>query len=171
MQKVYDLWTYKPVQMALKSFGLGTACVGAMWAYGKLLPKDKTLDKLLETTDLTESLKETFRQIYSIDKDFLQMLDRLSQFRSFAKIQYDDLVYSTWIALRSKQLEYSKPSVGPSSSYRIRKEFQVVIEHVRMLRAVLEQSLPSCLEDFDEVAVDLNSKVEQICTDAIQDSC
>ena len=72
--------------------------------------------------------------------------------------------------LNTKVLKEVSPKVSFTASYEVRKAFQGVIEAIRHLRAVLEVKVPSTLDDFDEIAVDFNSKVEQMCTDAIQDS-
>ena len=53
---------------------------------------------------------------------------------------------------------------------KVRKAYQKLIEDVRIFRAIVEEVMPSAIEDFDDVAVDINAKVEQVCTDAIQDS-
>jgi hypothetical protein len=57
-----------------------------------------------------------------------------------------------------------------TSSFKIREAYQKVIESIRVYRAIIEKKMPSALEDFDEVAVDVNSLVESRCIDALHDS-
>ena len=100
----------------------------------------------------------------------LEALARLGPFRRFAPDAFDHIVRVAYVATESKHQEYAKRPLTASASFRVRADFQKIIEAIRVFRAFIEGRMSSALEDFDEVAVDLNAYVEQVCTDAVQDT-
>jgi len=166
------LWEMVPIQTAAKSFAFGTLCVGSFWAYNTFVSYGQSKIGLafLEDPQVGHTLKSAVRSMIEHDPDLVQLLERLLLFRRFYPDEFDSIVTSSFIATETRHLEYQQESFKASSSFRIREQYQRIIEDIRIFRALLEKSMPSAMEDFDEIAVDLNAKIEQICTDAIQDT-
>lgn len=102
------------------------------------------------------------------EPDFLEILGRLHTFRRFDSKAFGNIVRS--MALAAQFRVDSHMNRTATSSFQIRSMYQKIIEATRIFRAVLEILISSALEDFDEIAVDINGKVEQACMDSIQDT-
>lgn len=166
-----QFWQMKPVQMAAKSVAAGSACVGLLLAFRTtstfLLgrPDEEARKALIEAVG--PSLEKACAQL---EATCLEALARLTPFRRFAPEAFDHIVRVAVAATLGKEHEYKSRPITASASFRMRSDFQKIIEAIRVFRAFIEVQMPSTLEDFDEVAVDLNAYVEQVCTDAVQDT-
>ena len=173
MKSVAALWEMKPVQTGAKALGAGAIAYGALWAYRKATeviggPTDSSLKAVIsEMPHLKERLEALWA---SPDRDWVELLARLGMFRKFAPFEFDHVVEEVCFATEERQRLYSKARMAATDSFRIRASYQKIIEKVRILRSIIEHSLETALEDFDEIASDFNSKVEQASLDAIQDT-
>ena len=159
----------RPVQASAKTIAASAIGVAAFSAFGILRgPNDASLKNvklILNETGLDE--------LFKLDPESIEILSRLEPFQRFSPAAYRDVYLSMIDAARIKHDIYeTKTDSGllATSSFTIRSAFQKVIETIRVFRAILESKLPSALEDFDEVAVDLNAHVESVCLDALHDS-
>jgi hypothetical protein len=164
MAKLFEM---KPVQLGLKGLAAGSLlfCAGWMYSKGSAIikgPEDASLKIVSEHIQKAEEL-------YLLDPDAIEVLGRLEVFVRFFPKEYKKLFDAFLEASKTKQDAYNS-KMNATYSFQIRRKYQVVIETVREMRLILEKTLSISLEDFDEIAVDINAKVEQECTDAIQDS-
>jgi hypothetical protein len=156
----------KPIQMSMKALAAETIYATSMYAYNtikkKVLgPEDTTL--LILKKEALSSL-EDLDYIWAHDTTWIELLGRLVIFRNFSRSTFDDIIHSIRIALEKTD----SLSTTAIASFRIRSYYQKVIENVRLFRAILDTKIP--VDDFDEVAVDINSYVEQLCSEAIQNT-
>jgi len=162
-----DLWRYKPVQNGLKSFAAGTAVCAAMWAFNKVSRVFTVSESARQ-----DAIKALFPVAFKTDLDdlaavapeFLDLLGRLEPFRRFDPAAFDKILCAVVAAAVPVDLK------NASSSFAVRLRYQKIIEAIRFFRSILEQTIESALEDFDDVAVDLNARVEQACQDSIMDT-
>jgi len=172
-------WELKPVQSGAKALGAGFLALGAYYAYVKtgdyiakrsdtplVTLKKYFFDRVSNDKRINEA---NFDSIWALDPDTIEILLRLETFRKFAPYEYGDVVLGFGDAVELKHKVYST-ELKATDSFNIRRSYQVVIEKLRVFRAVVEKIIPSAIEDFDEVAVDINAKIEQIASDAIQDT-
>ena len=163
----------QPVQTGAKALGAGVVAVGAIWAYRKATeviggPTDSNFTMLV--SDLPHFKKRLENLWSSSDRDWMDLLGRLMTFRKFAPSEFDDIVTEVCDATEERQRCYAKSRMGATDSYRIRASYQKIIERIRILRSIIEHTLETAIEDFDEIASDINSRVEQASMDAIQDT-
>ena len=164
-------WQLKPVQFAAKIFAAGSLMGTSIWAYKKVTTviagsTDAPLKNLQGY--LRPAMTAPLSSIWTADPDWIDLLARLESFNRFAPKEFEDIVVAVDSATAIKAGEYAT-KITATSSFKIRAAFQKVIECVRVFRSILEHQIPTALEDFDEVAVDINSKIEQVSSDAIQD--
>ena len=165
------LWQIKPVQMGLKSFAAGLALCGVLWTSSKVstfLGGDSQGGIKILRKSLDPEHQAFLDNINESDPDMAQLLARLEPFRRFQTKAFDEIIKSSWQALQVRLDAYTT-AINATSTFRVRKAYQTVIESIRIFRSMLEKQLGTEMEDFDEVAVDFNSKVEQVCIDIIQD--
>jgi hypothetical protein len=160
----------KPVQMGIKTAAIGSGLAVLGYVLTRLTryargPEDACVNVVAAHID--RSLVE---ELFLMDADSVNLLNRLEMFQRFDKLYYKLLFTALYDASKIKQAAYSKKEMNATDSFSIRKSYQAVIECVRIFRNHLEKLIPSSLEDFDEIAADINAKVEQECTDAIQDT-
>lgn len=159
------LWAMAPVQTAAKSFAAGTAVVAGLWGFSKVtrLVMGRSEDAA------NQALAE--QGLYGLqDPVLLETMARLTVFRRFSDDTFDRIYVSLLRAERIHMSAYKyTTNMNASRAYAIRSAFQQAIEQVRIFRAIIERRMSTALEDFDEVAVDLNARVDQLCTDAVQD--
>ena len=161
-----EFFQMKPVQMSLKALAAGSVFAAGMYAYTtikkKVLgPEDTTL--LILKKEALSSIDD-LDYIWAHDTTWIELLGRLVIFRNFSRSMFDEIIYSIRIALEKTE----SLNNTASASFRIRSYYQKVIENVRLFRAILDTKIP--VDDFDEVAVDLNAYVEQLCSEAIQNT-
>jgi hypothetical protein len=169
LTKASALWQYKPVQAAAKTLGLGALSYAA-YASIKFVKgsKDASL-KIVKPLLPYKGLDELFK----IDPEAIEFLCRLEPFQRFSPLSYKVLFMAMLEAAKTKKDIYNVQAASglkATSSFTIREAYQKVIEGVRLFRAVLESKLPTALDDFDEVAVEINAHVESVCIDALHDS-
>jgi hypothetical protein len=169
VSKASALWEMKPVQASAKTIAAGAIGVAAFSAFGALRgPNDASLKNVKGVLD-DSGLDDLFK----LDAECVEILSRLEPFYRFSPAAYRDIYESMLQAARIRHDIYeAKTASGilATSSFVVRSSYQKVIESTRVFRAILESKLPSALEDFDEVAVDLNAHVESVCLDALHDS-
>lgn len=180
MSKLEALWQLKPVQTAAKGLGAGIAVASALWLYragsrAVFGSPDLEAQKALYA-ELPETMRESVELLNAGDPDMVSVMARLLAFRRFSTEAYDGLFAALIAACETRLEAYNTGinqltgSLRPTAAFKVRASFQQVIEATRVFRAILENKIPTALEDFDEIAVDINAKVEQACSDAIQDS-
>jgi hypothetical protein len=170
--KVTQLWQMQPVQFGLKSFAAGSAVAASLYVFKKFsgLSSDVN-DAVRALVEVMPQERDSIQFLSEHEPEFIELLARLLVFRNFAKDVYFDIFHSMFYASEARNTLYeTEHKLSAKSSFYIRRGYQTIIEHVRVFRSILEQRMPTALEDFDEIAVDINGKVEQACTDAIQDS-
>lgn len=161
----------KPVQQGLMALAAGSILCASAWGLKKASnalfgSSEGSLDTLLPMFDKQEAKYLELLHLY--EPDFLDILGRLYTFRRFDVQAFHDILKTMALAAQFRVDSYMNRSA--TSSFQIRSKYQKVIESTRIFRAVLEIKIPSALEDFDEIAVDINGKVEQACMDSIQDT-
>jgi hypothetical protein len=164
-------WQLQPVQSGLKSFAAGLAVCGVLWstsAASRLLGGDSQGGIKILRASLDDKHTAMLDVISEGDNDTAQLLSRLEPFRRFQPKAFDDIIRVTSEAIVVRTQAYNG-IINATSTFEIRKSYQKIIESIRIFRALLENHLGPEMEDFDEVAVDFNSKVEQVCIDVIQD--
>lgn len=163
-----EIFQMKPVQLGLKALAAGSLFAASIYAYSSIKkkvlgPEDTTLI-LLKKNDFSVEALNNLDFIWANDTTWIELLGRLVIFRNFAKNTFDDIILNIRNAMEKSELkEYSA-----LSSYRIRSNYQKVIELIRLFRAILDKKIP--VDDFDEIAVEINAYVEQLCSDAIQNT-
>jgi hypothetical protein len=164
-------WESQPVQSGLKSFAAGVAVCGLLWTTGKIntfLGGDSQGGIKILRSSLDDDHAELLDHIAEVDNESAQLLSRLEPFRRFQKAAFDEIIKTMSKAIDVRLVAY-KSVITATSTFEVRKAYQRVIEAIRIFRSLLESHLGTEMEDFDEVAVDFNSKVEQVCNDIIQD--
>jgi hypothetical protein len=165
-----NIWTYQPVQKAVMSLLAGsviaTVVIGVRTASSYFESKTTPADALIAGAP---SLEAGARELEASDPDFIEIFGRLLPFRRFQPEAFDAIVDAARSATSARAKEY-EIDLTAAASARVRAAYQGIIEATRLFRAHLELIIASALEDFDEVAVDIQAKVEQMCQDAIQDT-
>jgi hypothetical protein len=161
----------KPVQQGLMALAAGTVLCASAWGLKKASnalfgSSEGSLKTLLPMFDSNDAKYLELLDLY--EPDFLDILGRLHTFRRFDVSLFHNIVKSMALAAQFRVDSYMNRSA--TSSFQIRSKYQKIIEATRLFRAVLEIKISSALEDFDEIAVDINGKVEQACMDSIQDT-
>jgi len=171
-----SLLSLKPVQTAVKGLAVGSAMVGVMWCI-RLFTAPSTAEQLLakcstQFTDLTEIETMYLKGIAESDAELFAILERLLVFQKFERKLFLDILAKSFLATQTmfviKHGETLKSKA--TTSFRIRKVCQAIIEAVRLFRNYLELSMQEALEDFDEIAKELNDRVEQTCTESVIDT-
>jgi hypothetical protein len=123
--------------------------------------KPKTSDKqqnAVNVDDLEKIVGRDTAQMIALDPTWLDLIDRLGEFALFAREEYKDVViaaarivaFNVSLSLKQTKLSFGTPR-------KFRAKLHAVIEAVRCMRAQLDISFPSCLEDFDEVAAEIQT--------------
>ena len=108
--------------------------------------------------DLETIVGKDAARVLALDTTWLELVDRLGEFALFAKSEYKDVVSAVAgvVAFQtSLSLKKIKHTFATPRKYRAR--LHAVIEAVRCMRAQIELESPSCLEDFDEIAADVQT--------------
>lgn len=167
-----SIWQMQPVQTAAKYFAAGCAVGTTMFVARKvssMLRGDSTsaCEGLAAELD-SEEARTYFKQIVELDPDMGEILARLGPFQRFSKRAFKELLSACANAVTVRDLAYGS-KITATKAFQVRRSYQKIIESIRILRAIVEPAVGLDIEDFDEVAVDFNAKVEQACTDIIQD--
>ena len=158
------IWQMEPVQTAAKSLAAGTAVAAGLWAF-QGVSKYMFGDARKNALDALEH----HGLVGLEDQPLVEAMARLLIFRRFGQQAYDACYDALKHADRVGRHVYTLGSMNASRAFAIRKANQTAIEKIRIFRAILEKRMPHALEDFDEIAVDINSRIEQVCTEAVQD--
>lgn len=160
MKKYY----YKGKKMKSKviAFGGCAAGIGLILSGLSMKAKQKSLPstKKRHIPDYIKPLiaiggEETI-QIIAMDPQWAELCERASEFYVLAKEEYAEVLLSVSEVVKFQmelQMQGKKPSFGTPRIFR--KHLHAVVEAVRMMRAVIEEKSPSSLDDFDEIASDI----------------
>lgn len=108
--------------------------------------------------DLEKIVGTDTAQMLALDPIWLDLIDRLAEFSPFAKEEYKDVVIAAArIVAFNAALSLNKIKLTFGTPRKFRSKLHAVIEAVRCMRAQLDLSFPSCLEDFDEVAAEIQT--------------
>ena len=173
--KVAQIWQMKPVQIGAKGLAAGTVLAVSLLAFNTATKhvfgrKDGEALESLKREIEDPNDQKIVEYLDFQDPDLLDLLARLLPFRRFHPNSYREMFISMFQATEIRYMAYEHGRITATTSMKVRKAYQKLIEDVRIFRAIVEEVMPSAIEDFDDVAVDINAKVEQVCTDAIQDS-
>lgn len=94
--------------------------------------------------------------VISTDPHWTELCDRASEFSALCRDEFKDLLraVASVVAFQlSLQVNGSKLTLGTPRIFRTR--LHAVVEAVRIMRAAVEDKCPSALDDFDEVAADI----------------
>lgn len=119
---------------------------------GHLDKGKENLRKFISDEDIEELLK---------DDEYFDILARLAEFAPLDPTNFQNIVKAVRALLIFFDKVKSDNKVTMTHAYEYVHHAQLVIEHVRLMRAFLELSVPSCLDDFDEIAVEIQTKYEQ----------
>jgi len=108
--------------------------------------------------DLERIVGRDTAKMIALDPTWLDLIDRLGEFALFAREEYKDVViaaarivaFNVSLSLKQIKLSFGTPR-------KFRSKLHAVIEAVRCMRAQLDITFPSCLEDFDEVAAEIQT--------------
>lgn len=96
-----------------------------------------------------------------LDDDYLDIVRRMSHYQALDPVNFQQFVNAV---LRIRQFFIGKETRTETTMVDAAEYARIghqMIECVRNMRAFLELRTPSCLEDFDEVAVDIQSKYDE----------
>lgn len=110
--------------------------------------------KLLSMVIIPEVL-----DIISRDRDYIDILSRLLEFQSTDPVHFDLIVRSIHNIIVF--LRGLSKHITMTDSMNYVKLGHMMIENVRLMRALLELKMPSALQDFDEIAVDIQTKYDE----------
>lgn len=111
--------------------------------------------------EIAEGMRpEAQEAVQGVPEDWLDLLHNLKMFSKFAPEDYEAVTIACAVFSREKAVAYGSAKLSTADVMRLRKSLQSLIEAVRLMRAVIELKSKTALEDFDEVAADLNTKVE-----------
>jgi hypothetical protein len=137
---------------------LGT--VGAAGLAYLYLKKSQTQTKTItpNVEDLEKIVDKDTAHMLSLDPTWLDLIDRLGEFALFAKEEYKEVVYAAaGVVAFNTAVSLSKIKLSFGTPRKMRSKLHAVIEAVRCMRAQLDLKFPSCLEDFDEVAAEIQT--------------
>lgn len=165
------------MQMGAKSLAAGATVGVALWAFKASASYffGSSKEALTALVNTMPDIKKELEQMAENESVLIEAFARLLPFRRFRPRAFDEMCLAAYRAAEGLRKAYSSGGsahghLNATAAFRVRADYQQVIERVRVFRAILEKELPTALEDFDEVAVDINARVEQVCSDAIQDT-
>lgn len=108
--------------------------------------------------DLEKIVGQDTAQMLALDPIWLDLIDRLGEFSPFAKDEYKEVVIAAArIVAFNAALSLNKIKLTFGTPRKFRTKLHAIIEAVRCMRAQLDLTFPSCLEDFDEVAAEIQT--------------
>jgi hypothetical protein len=149
--------------MNKKLFAYGSAAAGAGLILAGLTgmrkrkvvkPKKHNIPDYL--TSLIPIAGQEVVGLISFDPQWAELCDRASEFYVLAKEEFKNLLFAVAgvVAFQlSIQVNQTKPSLGTPRMFRTK--LHAVVEAVREMRATVEEKCSSALDDFDEVAADI----------------
>lgn len=107
--------------------------------------------------------EETVKNI-CLDSTWSELCDRSADFAIIAKDEFADLLVAVADAVEYQQaIEHQTIKLSHGSPRIYRKYMHAVIEAVRCMRAAIEHKFSSSLDDFDEVAADIQRTHDDYC--------
>lgn len=155
------LWANQTVQTAAKYAGaVGVVTLGFVGlSFARSAYTSGTSKRVQE--EIAEGMRPAAqRAAHAVGDDWLDLLHRLKMFAKFAHEDFEAVTEACAAFAREKAVAYERPKLSTADVMLLRKSLQALIEAVRLMRAVIELKSKTALEDFDEVATDLNAKVE-----------
>lgn len=108
--------------------------------------------------DLEKIVGRDTAQMLALDSTWLDLVDRLGEFEPFARDEYKDVATAAArIVAFNAALTLHKVKLTFGTPRKFRTKLHAVIEAVRCMRAQLEHTFPTCLEDFDEIAAEVQT--------------
>jgi hypothetical protein len=124
----------------------------------KVIYKSKQQKSTPNVEDLEKIVGQDTAQMLALDPIWLDLVDRLGEFSPFAKDEYKEVVIAAArIVAFNAALSLNKIKLTFGTPRKFRTKLHAVIEAVRCMRAQLDLTFPSCLEDFDEVAAEIQT--------------
>jgi hypothetical protein len=147
------------------AYGGAAAGVGLIFAGLTMRPlstveRAKRIAKKRNVPDFAKPLvsiagEETVLMI-CMDPTWSELCDRASEFYVLGKDEFKELLASVAAVVAFQvalQVNGGIPSLGTPRLFRVK--LHAVVEAVRLFRAAVEHKCPSALDDFDEVAADI----------------
>lgn len=137
--------------------GLSAMWLGMSWARKSLTRTHAEAQQKM----LAERVVRDTLDVLQLDDDYLDVIARLAEFQPADPFNFAELARATaavitfLCAVRAR----GKTTMADVMEYSTRG--QEVIEAVRQMRSFLELKMPSALDDFDEIAVDVQSKYDE----------
>jgi len=135
--------------------GVGLIAIGlANMRAPKGASKSATLPSYLKP--LTSIVGDDAVAVIAMDPQWSELADRASEFYVIAKEEFKDLLlaiasvvaFQVSLQVNSKKINFGTPRL-------FRTKLHAVVEAVRDMRYTVEQCCPSALDDFDEIAADI----------------
>jgi hypothetical protein len=138
--------------------GGAVAAVAGLFLYSTTAKKTTNVKPSLNVEDLEKIVGRDTAQMLSLDPTWLDLVDRLGEFAPFAKDEYKEVVIAAArVVAFNAALSLNKIKLSFGTPRKFRTRLHAVIEAVRCMRAQLEHAFPTCLEDFDEVAAEVQT--------------
>ena len=111
--------------------------------------------------------EETVKNI-CLDSTWAELCDRTADFAIIAKDEFTELLLAVGDAVEYQQgIETRRIKLSHGSPRIYRKHMHAIIEAVRSMRAAIEQTFSSSLDDFDEVAADIQRTHDDYCSNML----
>lgn len=115
--------------------------------------------------------QETLEHI-ALNDTWSELVDRLSEFLVMAKPEFSILLYAIGeLCLYNDLLEKKKINANKGTPRVYRSYLHKVIEGVRLMHAAIEEKSPSSLNDFDELAAEIQRTHDDFATNVLYDNC
>jgi hypothetical protein len=103
-----------------------------------------------------------------LDSTWSELCDRAADFAIIAKEEFTELLLAVGDAVEYQQgIETQKIKLSHGSPRIYRKYMHAVIEAVRCMRAAIEHKFSSSLDDFDEIAADIQRTHDDYCSNML----
>ena len=117
-------------------------------------PKETSVPSYLEP--LVPLVGEKVAAIIGTDSLWGELCDRAAEFAPIAKDEYVNFLHAVAGVIGFKlSLQVNKTKLTLGTPRLFRTKLHAVIEEVRNMRAEIEEKSPSCLDDFDNIAADV----------------
>jgi hypothetical protein len=144
------------------AYGGAAAGIGLIFA-GLTMRPNSTAKKLAKKRTVPNFAKPLVKLVgeetvlmICMDPTWAELCDRASEFYVLAKDEFKDLLQAVAAVVAFQialQVNGGVPSLGTPRLFRTK--LHAVVEAVRLMRAGVEHKCPSALDDFDEIAADI----------------
>jgi len=132
----------------------------------KVSPKNADVPEFAEP--FLEFVNESTVKNICLDPTWSELCDRAADFAIIAKDEFTDLLIAVGHAVEYQQaVETHKVKLSHGSPRIYRKFMHAVIEAVRCMRAAIELKFSSSLDDFDEIAADIQRTHDDYCSNML----